>query len=433
MFEYIVAAFKIIVGLLSAERLAIIACIVYGIYVIWILLSLLFSFQSKFSRNCRKISELVDAHGLTAETYPKFVELGDKLPDSFLRGWKTFEHSDKGLPSEYIKRSECLDLELEGGLFNQNRSTMRSYIYGFGFFFAILGVALIGNAALTGYAIAEALLIPFLFIVVSMLTYYLYTAIRQHQYKIAVEDFNEMMDILNEKVESSEVEFANRNRRESAFVKNVVEPRTGNDEKIVLVDAKVENQKEASEAWAEETEEVVQFDVPKENNEVALPTAEELQMVNEYAHEENGSSVEPEVVLSHQVEAGEEQTHEQISDHENMDAVQPQEPETSFATLENEHTVVYNSEESQETQGEEPMEDTTPVQEVKRGRGRPRKEKTDDGELIIKSDAEFEEVLARAEKLMRKNEEPLSASQQKRVEKALKELVDAMKKYKGEM
>ena len=33
---------------------------------------------------------------------------------------------------------------------------------------------------------------------------------------------------------------------------------------------------------------------------------------------------------------------------------------------------------------------------------------------------------------MKKNEEPLSASQQKRVEKALKELVDAMKKYKEE-
>ena len=76
------------------------------------------------------------------------------------------------------------------------------------------------------------------------------------------------------------------------------------------------------------------------------------------------------------------------------------------------------------------MEELKP--EVKRGRGRPRKEKTPEGELVIHNDKEFEEALVRAEKLMKKNDEPLSQSQQKRVEKALKELVDAMKKYKEE-
>ena len=50
----------------------------------------------------------------------------------------------------------------------------------------------------------------------------------------------------------------------------------------------------------------------------------------------------------------------------------------------------------------------------------------------VLDDKEFDEVLSRAEKLMRKSEEALSASQAKRVEKALKELVDAMTKYKEE-
>ena len=67
---------------------------------------------------------------------------------------------------------------------------------------------------------------------------------------------------------------------------------------------------------------------------------------------------------------------------------------------------------------------------VKRGRGRPKKEVSETGELVIKNDKEFEEALVRAEKLMRKNEEPLSASQTKRIEKQIKELVDAMTKYK---
>ena len=55
---------------------------------------------------------------------------------------------------------------------------------------------------------------------------------------------------------------------------------------------------------------------------------------------------------------------------------------------------------------------------------------SESGEFVIKTDKEFEDALVRAEKLMRKNEEPLSASQTKRIEKQIKELVDAMTKYK---
>ena len=62
-------------------------------------------------------------------------------------------------------------------------------------------------------------------------------------------------------------------------------------------------------------------------------------------------------------------------------------------------------------------------------RGRPKKQVFDET-LTIKNDKEFDEVLSRAEKLMKKSEEGLSASQSKRIEKELKMLMDAMNKYK---
>jgi hypothetical protein len=62
-------------------------------------------------------------------------------------------------------------------------------------------------------------------------------------------------------------------------------------------------------------------------------------------------------------------------------------------------------------------------------RGRPKKQEVSES-MTIKNDKEFNEVLSRAEKLMRKSEEGLSASQSKRIEKELKMLMDAMSRYK---
>jgi len=62
-------------------------------------------------------------------------------------------------------------------------------------------------------------------------------------------------------------------------------------------------------------------------------------------------------------------------------------------------------------------------------RGRPKKQEVSET-MVIKNDKEFEQILARAEKLMRKSDEGLSASQSKRIEKELKVLIDAMNRYK---
>ena len=75
--------------------------------------------------------------------------------------------------------------------------------------------------------------------------------------------------------------------------------------------------------------------------------------------------------------------------------------------------------------------ESEPVMEEVKGskRGRPKKQVFDET-VTIKNDKEFDEVLSRAEKLMKKSESGLSASQSKRIEKELKMLMDAMNKYK---
>ena len=421
MFEYIVTAFKVIVGVFTADRLTIFASIMIGVLLLWVLFSLLFSFQSKFSRGCRRISLLVDTKGLTPETYPKFIELASKLPDSFLRGWKTFEHADSGLPSQYLKRAECLDLELSGGLFNQNRSVIRSYISFFTVLFALLGLASRGSEGpLTAYTLAESLVIPFLFALISMLIYYLYTALRQHQYRVCVEDFNEMLDILNEKVENCEIEFDSKNSEASLFVKNIVDPAMAERGPIVLVNDRKDvnslfheiEKKEQDVEYKEETANQVEVAETKPDE------SENHEYVQEFKLEDNAFEYENQENIIYDIPEISKLTQEPTS--ENIEN-----------TVENTDTEEYNKTVASNNN----IKEEAKVEEVvvpKKGRGRPRKEKAPEGELIITTDEQFEEVLARAEKLMKKNEEPLSPSQQKRVEKALKELVDAMKKYKQE-
>ena len=72
---------------------------------------------------------------------------------------------------------------------------------------------------------------------------------------------------------------------------------------------------------------------------------------------------------------------------------------------------------------------TEQTNKTKKSRGRPKMQAIDEN-LVITSEEQFEEILSRAEKLMRKSEQGLSASQSKRIEKELKIMMDAMNKYK---
>lgn len=74
-------------------------------------------------------------------------------------------------------------------------------------------------------------------------------------------------------------------------------------------------------------------------------------------------------------------------------------------------------------------DDEVEESQTKKSRGRPKNE-IDANSLEITNDRQFNDVLARAEKLMRKSEEGLSQSQSKRIENELKLLIEAMNKYK---
>ena len=56
MYEYIVTAFKVMVGVITNDRLAIGAAVALGIMLLWVTFSLIFSFQARFARGVRKIN-----------------------------------------------------------------------------------------------------------------------------------------------------------------------------------------------------------------------------------------------------------------------------------------------------------------------------------------------------------------------------------------
>ena len=198
IYEYIVTAFKVIVGVITYDRLAIAAMIALGIMLIWIIFSLIFSFQSKFAKAVRKINFFVSRNGLNGAARVGLNELVSKMPNEFQRGFGAFERNPHSLPSEHIKRFESLDMELSGGVFNQNKSVLKTYTNIIFICLTLFSVAIISqDSYLTGYMIAEAFIIPFAFLFIAKIIYYVYTAIRQYQYRVAVDEFNEMIENLD--------------------------------------------------------------------------------------------------------------------------------------------------------------------------------------------------------------------------------------------
>ena len=413
MHDYLMTVFNLIVGLLSADKLIILAVVGLGIVIVWQLLGLLFSFHSSLARKCRRISKFLTVNGLSADNYNAFLALVAKMPQEFIRGYKTFEHASYGLPSDYIKRFESIDVETSGGMFNKGKSIIKSFIYAFTMFLALISLALVGDNALTGASLAQALLLPVLFLILAKGIYYIFMAMRQQQYRVAVDEFNEMLDIMNEKIENNdnlpgpdvlalatEEELASKADDYYAKLANI----QNNNEPIYV--KKVDETQVYSEPEADETIVDIQPEEkldPIEKTVVATKPVEKVVV-------ENTVESTPKTVASKKKEI-------QVVTEEKSEIVDDVSKKTRNHKPKQQKKVKLIKKEDEDLENEQ-----------KRGRGRPKK--VPDGELVITNDKQFEEVLARAEKLMRKSEEALSASQAKRVEKSLKELVDAMTKYK---
>lgn len=448
MFEYIVTVFKVVAGVITNERLVIASLVALGILLLWVVFSLCFSFEMRFLSCARRINNHISRNGVEKENDLELEALVQKMPGEFVRGFRTFKKEKKGLPSKYIKRANCLDLELNGGVFNQNRSIIKSFINMVFFALMIFAFAIMSNSSLiesgasktetslTGYMVAEALLIPLLFMLIAKSIYYVYTAIRQHQYHVAVEEFNEMIDNFDNAVsfiETTNVQvqptvFEQENN--VAFEKQekpveIFEERVYDDDFDDLPPTGLfgDELEEAKEIPVQENED--QDDVDQEIEESSLtnenPEVEEVFQAREenVVNEEFQPKEEPEVLVQTDENVENlkivEEEQNNFEENEGEEMADEQEIKDNFKT---DFSTLLGSDESEE------------VQTQKRGRGRPKKEVKDGEEFVIKTDKEFEEALVRAEKLMRKNEEPLSASQTKRIEKQLKELIDAMSKYK---
>jgi len=354
--EYIITAFKVMVGVITENRIALSALIALGVLFVWILLSLVFSFQGKFASNVKRINEYVSRNGIKGEAKQGLELLLVKMPSEFQKGYKKYEKTPSSLPSDHIKRFESFDMELSGGVFNQNKSVIKTFINFVFVSLSLFSLAILPiDEVLSGYNLAEALVIPLIFFIIAKIMYYVYTAIRQHQYKVAVQEFNYMLE--------------NMDRASNDFASNEVVNKNATFDNYVF-NQNIKTVENVEERHIEENQNL-------EFNSEDLTTNEEK---NEQVVEQKEAYIE-------------EHIDNFIPDFDNL------------------------------LEGEE-------IVEQKRGRGRPRKEVVNNGEFVITNDKEFEDALLRAEKLMRKNEEPLSASQTKRIEKQIKELVDAMTKYK---
>ena len=419
MHEYIITAFKVIVGVITENKITLIALIALGILLVWMFLSLVFSFQGKFAGNVKRINEYVSRNGIYGNAKSGFELLVSKMPTEFQRGYKKFERTPNTLPSDHITRFESLDMELSGGVFNQNKSVLKTFIHFIFVGLLVLSLAILPvDESLTGYSLSESAIIPLLFFIVAKIMYYTYTAIRQFQYKSAIEEFNQMLENLDRFV----ADFKNEEKVPSI----VEEINSLTDEEYETFSGKKEDINKFV-----ETKEILPIENIEVVSEKKIP---ELDVLAE-ADSENVSDLNDELTYIEEDEGDIEQLKE--------DVVQIQESDDEQVTLDYQNQVEeeVNMQSQEEIEEKEYIDNFKPdfseiLEEdemenvVKRGRGRPRKEITNVGEFVINNDKEFEDALVRAEKLMRKNEEPLSASQTKRIEKQIKELVDAMTKYK---
>lgn len=501
MYEYIVTAFKVVVGVITNDRLAIAALIALGLMLIWVVFSLVFSFQARFARGAKNINNYVSRNGLNADSREGLLKLVKKMPSEFQRGFNNYEKDPSSLPSSYIKRFESLDVELSGGVFNQNRSILKTYINFIFVGLLVFSLAILpGEEALSGYSLAEALIIPLLFVFIAKVMYYVYTAIRQYQYHNAVDDFNDMLDNLDKSAfdtASSSIEPAKvEHVSSSAFLRKgeiaevyedtgAVKSETAgfeNSEDMVSDDVSqdyveptlnIESETHEQEPQTiDNSEPLVPGLVEAENSgesakavsygqveeQVNMQELENTEIEEQAKANENLSEVETEAIKepnATELDMAGEPIEEQIEASKQTEKVY--EANTNAEALEEAGLVNSQDEDEQAKESdsktinkdgmkEEEMEENKvednfnldfaslfseeELEKPKRGRGRPRKEVSSSGELVITNDKEFEDALVRAEKLMRKNEEPLSASQTKRIEKQIKELVDAMTKYK---
>lgn len=198
LYNYLITVYKIIAGLVTPERLIGVALGVLGLYVIWMFFSLITSLQRKFNSRCQELVTLI-VKTPDIENKPEFIDKkAERISSGFGFGWKKFRTSDVGKPSDYITRREALDVEINGGVLNNGKTMMRAYITFFTSLLFIFNFAYVGGESTLNFrTVAEAMVLPFVFYGVIKLFYFLHNSIKQKLYKMDIESFYELVDLLD--------------------------------------------------------------------------------------------------------------------------------------------------------------------------------------------------------------------------------------------
>ena len=262
IYDYLLTAFKVIVGLITTERLIYAVAIALGFYLVWIMFSLAFSFQKKFNRNCVKLYNFVKKSRLNANDVNSVDLKASKISSGFSHAWKRFKSSSTGKPSDFITRRDALDVEVTGGVLNQGKSFMRSFINVATFVLFLANFAYLGNSTLIScYLVAESMVLPLLFFVVCKIFYFVYTSVKQQLYKADIECLYELLDLLDSIFAKEGMVV--KSVGSGAFVQGEDEIATAEGEELPAlepesVDAKLEENGEQSEEQTDSGEDLVE-------------------------------------------------------------------------------------------------------------------------------------------------------------------------------
>lgn len=208
-FELIRTAFKVIASGLTQDALFVMGIVAFVLMIIWSALNLCFNSSVRFSRNAKSLIRFLKENTITKENYPIFIDMFKKFPLEMRFAWKRYETKKKGNATDYLNREDCFEAPIMGGIQKQSRSLMRTAIYLIVAVLSIFSVAIIGstaksgsmNAVLTTTMLADAMLVPFIILLLLMLNYYVYTFVRNLEYRTANDFYMDLVDVLADRVD----------------------------------------------------------------------------------------------------------------------------------------------------------------------------------------------------------------------------------------
>ena len=199
LYDYLLTFYKVLVGLVTTKRLILVSLCALAFYLLWVVISLASCTQKKFSKRCSKLYDFVRRNKMDSTNLRIVDMMAEKISSGFYHGWKKFKTSANAKPSDFITRRESLEVEVNGGVLNQGKTFMRSFIAITTAVLFMFNLAYLGSdETITSFLIAESMMLPLIYYVVMKLFYFLYTSIKHQLYKQSVQSFYDVVGLLDE-------------------------------------------------------------------------------------------------------------------------------------------------------------------------------------------------------------------------------------------